>query len=154
MGDLIIRKVRFKDMNGVRNVDVLTQRMYLGKAWDTLSEEQQEQHLKTRKSEFIINCNAGYSFVAIQHGEIVGFVLAHENLPFGNEVVIRHIAVHPDYQKQGIGKRLFQALIDKTKEHKKTTIRSSINPDNNSSMQLHRSVGFRVTNWKKAILIL
>lgn len=141
-------------MHSVRNIDVLTQRMYRGKTWDMLSEEQHEQYLKTRKREFLINCNTGYSFVATQHGEIVGFVFAHENLPFGNEVVIRHIAVHPDHQKQGIGKRLFQTIIDNAKEHKKTTIKSSINSDNTPSIQLHRSVGFRVENWKKATLIL
>lgn len=154
MGEIIIQKLRFEDMDGVRCVDELTQRLYQGDRWNMLSEEGKERYMKSRKSEFNINCETGFSFVAVKDGDIIGFVFAHENLPFNDEIVIRHIAVHPDFQKQGIGQNLLAALITKAKIEGKEAIRSSINPDNPPSIKLHEQVGFEVVDWKRAILRL
>ena len=154
MNDVIARKLQPEDMDGVRNVDELTQRMYRGKEWDMLGEGEKEEFMASRKSEFRINCDTGFSFVALEDCEIVGFLFAHENLPFKNEILIRHIAVHPSFQERGIGKKLCFALIDKAKKEGKKAIRSSINPDNPPSVKLHKRVGFKVTDWKRAILKL
>lgn len=154
MNDSIVRKLQFKDIDGVRNVDGLTQRRYRGKEWDTFSEEEKEKFMKSRKNEFEINCKSVFSFVAVKDGEIVGFLFAHENLPFKDGIVVRHIAVHPNFQKKGIGKEMYGALIDKAKKEGKKTISSSINPDNMPSIKLHKQVGFRVTDWKHASLEL
>ncbi len=154
MNDIIVRELQFTDINGVRNIDELTQRRYRGEEWDTYSEEEKEKFMKSRKNEFEINCKSVFSFVAVKNGEIVGFLFAHENLPFKDGVVVRHIAVHPDFQKKSIGKKLYDALIDKAKEEGKKTISSSINPDNTSSIKLHTRVGFIVTDWKYAYLEL
>ncbi|MEX2738672.1 MAG: N-acetyltransferase family protein [Candidatus Wukongarchaeota archaeon] len=154
MNDSIVRKLQFKDIDGVRNVDGLTQRRYRGKEWDTFSEEEKEKFMKSRKNEFEINCKSVFSFVAVKDGEIVGFLFAHENLPFKDGIVVRHIAVHPNFQKKGIGKKMYGALIDKAKKEGKKTISSSINPDNMPSIKLHKQVGFRVTDWKHASLEL
>jgi len=154
MDDTIVRKLQLTDINGVRNIDELTQRRYRGEEWDTYSEEEKEKFMKSRENEFEINCRSVFSFVAVKDGEIVGFLFAHENLPFKDEIVVRHIAVHPDFQKKGIGKKLYDALVDKAKKEGKKTISTSINPDNIPSIKLHEQVGFRVTDWKHASLEL
>ena len=151
---ITVRKLQYKDMDGVRNVDKLTQRIYQGKQWDMLSEDGKERFLKSRKNEFAINCETGFSFIALKGSQVVGFLFAHENLPFKDEIVVRHIAVHPDYQKQGIGKKLYFALIDKAKSKGKKAIRSFINPDNPPSIKLHEQIGFKVVDWKNATLQL
>jgi len=154
MNGVIVRKLQFKDIDGVRNVDGLTQRRYRGKEWGTFSEEEKEKFMKSRKNEFEINCKSGFSFVAVKDGEIVGFLFAHEDLPFKDGIVVRHIAVHPNFQNKGIGKKMYGALIDKAKKEGKKTISSSINPDNMPSIKLHKQVGFTVTDWKQASLEL
>jgi ribosomal protein S18 acetylase RimI-like enzyme len=55
--------------------------------------------------------NPGYSFIAVCGGRIVGAVLAGHD---GRRGFIHHLAVHPEWRRQGIGRRLvdrcFQAL--------------------------------------------
>jgi L-amino acid N-acyltransferase YncA len=151
---IVVRDLLPGDFEGVRLVDELTQKAYHGNGWERYSDSEKERFLKSRKSEFRVNCETRYSFVAAKKEEIVGFLFAHENLPFGDEVVARHIAVHPNFQEQGVGKKLFFTLISKAKEDRKKAIRSSINPDNPASIILHERCGFEVVDWKRAVLRL
>jgi L-amino acid N-acyltransferase YncA len=154
MSDMMVRELRHGDIEGVRRVDELTQRAYHGSSWDSLSEDEREGFLKSRRSEFGVNCGTGFSFVAVREGEVIGFLFAHENLPFGDEVVVRHIAVHPGFQDQGIGEALFSALIARAGSEGKGAIRSWMNPDNPASIRLHERCGFEVVDWKRATLRL
>ena len=90
MNNIVIRELTFKDINGVRIIDVLTQKEYLGEQWDLLSDEEKETFLKSRKSEFMLNCKTGYSFVANKDSCIVGFLFAYENVPYKDEIFIRY----------------------------------------------------------------
>lgn len=85
MNNIKIRELKLIDYNGVREIDELTQRIYRGKKWDTLNEEEKEEFMTSRK----------------------------------------------------------------IKE-----IEAGINPDNPPSIKLHKQVGFKVNDWKKAILKL
>ncbi len=154
MNNIKIRELQLIDYNDVREIDELTQRIYRGKKWDILNKEEKEEFMTSRKSEFKINCKTGSSFVAIKDDKVAGFLLAHETLPFKNKILIRHIAVHPNFQKQGIGKKLYTALIRKARSKKIKEIEAGINPDNPPSIKLHKQVGFKVIDWKKAILKL
>ena len=154
MSNIKIRELQLKDHKGVKEIDELTQRIYRGKKWDTLNEKEKEEFITSRKSEFKINCKTGFSFVAIKDNKVVGFLFAYETLPFKNKILIHHIAVHPDFQRNGIGKRLYEALINKAKTKDKKEIEALINLDNPPSIKLHKEVRFKVTNWKRAILKL
>lgn len=115
--------------------------------------------MKTRRKYYVktrarINCETDYSFVALKNGNIVGFLFAHTNLPYSDTVIVRHIAVHPSYQRYGIGEKLFNTVITKARRDEKKAIRSSINPDNQPSIMLHEYMGFEVIDWKRAILKL
>lgn len=141
-----------EDYRGVRLVDELTQRQYLGLRWDRFSESEKESHLKSRLSEFEANLNTGYCFVAVINKKMIGFVFAHEMLPFRGKLYIRHIAVHPDYQGQGMGPLLYKKLIEKAKRTQITEIAALINIDNPQSIKLHEKAGFILKDRKEAIL--
>ena len=143
------------DYEQVHNVDILTQRQYLGAKFDRMSEEEKNSHLVSRKSEFQINVNTGYCFVAedeMKH--IVGFVLAHETLPFRGTLDIRYIGIKPEAQGRGIGHSLYQKLIEKAKETNIKKIIGSVNNDNLNSIKLFEKVGFKLNDRKQAVLEL
>lgn len=143
-----------EDFQAVRAIDELTQQQYLGSRWDRLSESERENYLKSRLSEFKVNLNTGYCFVAVINKKVIGFVFAHETLPFRGKLYIRHIAVHPDYQGQEIGHLLYIKLIDKAKQTQITEIAALINTDNPQSIKLHEKVGFVLKDRKEATLRL
>ncbi|MFX0092871.1 MAG: hypothetical protein ACFFBD_14025 [Candidatus Hodarchaeota archaeon] len=64
-----------------------------------MSEQEQIRHLKSRQSEFKLNIETGYSLLALKTIVILAFFL-HLNLYLsGVWPGLRHIAVHPDYQR-------------------------------------------------------
>lgn len=154
MEKINIRAMQSDDYLGVRAIDELTQRQYLGALWDQLLEGEQQAHLQSRQSEFDLNLQTGYCFVGIANAMVVGFVLAHEILPFRNTVYIRHIAIHPAYQGNGIGPLLYKAVIGKARERGMEKIATLINLDNPRSMKLHAKMGFDLIDRKEAILSL
>jgi ribosomal protein S18 acetylase RimI-like enzyme len=52
--------------------------------------------------------NPGMSFVAISQNEIIGAVLCGHD---GRRGYLHHLAVHPDYRKQGIGRSLVAKCV-------------------------------------------
>lgn len=147
-----IRQLELGDYQGLRNVDIQTQIQYLGDKWHQLTSLGQEEHLVSRKSEFHINLETGYCFVAIQDTQVVGFVLAHETLPFKDTIFIRHIAILPALQSQGVGTQLVNAVIAKAKDSGIKKIWSLINTDNPPSIKLHQKLGFKLNDRKEATI--
>ena len=148
----ITRPMSIDDYEQVRKVDILNQKQYLGTKFDQMSADEQDSHLVSRKSEFQINVDTGYCFVAEKDRKIVGFLLAHEILPFRRYLYIRYICMHPDLQGVGIGSLLYNRLIDKAKRNGVKEIRSLINLDNPHSIKLHEKVGFTLNDRKEAVL--
>ena len=151
---IVVRAVQLEDYSGVRRVDELTQRQYRGAAWDQLSEEAKEPYLVSRPSEFAINVETGYGFVALREDEVVGFVFAHETLPFPGDLSIRSVGVDPAYQGTGIGLLLYAQLIEHAKQQAIKSITALINLDNPPSMKLHQKAGFWLRDRKEAVLNL
>jgi L-amino acid N-acyltransferase YncA len=154
MAKIDVREIQQHDYTGIRAVDELTQRQYLGLAWDQLSEEEKEVHLESRRADFELNLAAGYCFVGVVAENVVGFILAHETLPFRGTIYVRHIAVHPVYQGSGIGVLLYQAVREKALRTGIRKITALINLDNPSSMKLHAKMGFELIDRKQAVLVL
>jgi len=151
MEEIEIRELRSEDEDAVRGVDITTQRQYLGNKWDEMNEEEQEAHLVLKRSEFLVNIGTGFGFVAESGGRIVGFVLAHETLPFRGSVYIRHIAIVPGFQGREIGGKLLEAVIEKAKSMGMKKVWSMINTDNPRSMKMHEKVGFKLRDRKEAV---
>lgn len=151
MDNIIVRELTKQDYQDVRGVDILTQKQYLGGKWKKLSLAEKDEHLVSRRSEFDINVNTGYGFVACLDNKIIGFIFAHETLPFRGNIYIRYIGINPKYQGQGMGLLLYQELIKKVKENNIKKITTLINLDNPNSIKLHQKAGFSLKDRKEAI---
>jgi L-amino acid N-acyltransferase YncA len=151
---MVVRPLRLEDYPGVRRVDELTQRQYRGVGWDQLSEEDKEPYLVSRASEFATNVGTGYGFVALREDEVIGFVFAHETLPFPGDLYIRYVGIDPAYQGAGIGLLLYVQLIEHAKQRGIQSITTLINLDNAPSMKLHQKAGFWLRDRKEAVLDL
>ena len=135
-------------------MDILTQKQYLREKWEKLSPTEKERHLVSRKSEFNINVNSQYCFVASLDNTIIGFILAHEIQPFSGNIYIRYIGINPKYQGRGVGLLLYSELIKKAKKNKIKKISALINLDNPKSIKLHQKSGFILKDRKEAVLEL
>jgi len=152
--DVTVRPMTMGDYSQVHKMDVLTQQQYLGNKFNKMTTEEQETHLVSRKSEFAINVDTGFCFVADFNGGIIGFILAHKTLPFHGTLFIRYIGINPAYQGKGVGLLLFKRVIEKAKENDINIIQSLINTDNPPSIKLHKKAGFKLNLRKQAVLEL
>jgi len=140
--ELIIRPLKLEDYEQVKNINILTQKQYLGENWN-----ENEEQLISKKSEFSTNVDTGYSLVAQADGKIVGFLFAHETLPFLGTLHIRHIAILPKHQGHGIGGKLYERLVEIAGAKNIQNIESYINDDNPNSQKLHKKAGFKLRKW-------
>ena len=140
------------DYEQVHEADRLTQKQYLGEKFDQMNEEEQNAHLVSRKTEFQINVSTGYCFVAENEGRVIGFILAHETLPFHETLCIRYVGLNPNFQGRGVGLLLYQKLIEKAKQKGIKEIRALINTDNPKSIKFHKKAGFKLKDRKEAVL--
>jgi L-amino acid N-acyltransferase YncA len=152
--EITVRSMVDSDYEQVHKVDVLTQKQYLGEKFGQMSEEEQDSHLVSRKSEFDTNVGTGYCFVAEYEGEIIGFILAHETLPFHGTLYIRYIGISPSLQGKEIGLLLYDKLVEKARQTGIKEIRALINTDNPRSIKLHEKAGFSLIDRKEALIKL
>ncbi len=76
--------------------------------------------------------------------------------PVSNRVVYSGVAevsiyIHNDYKNKGVGKFLLNQLIKESEENNIWTLQSSIFTDNNASVKLHLSCGFRIIGCREKI---
>ena len=153
--NITIRLMTIDDYEQVHHVDVMTQKQYLGEKFGQMSENEKKSHLVSRKSEFQINVDTGYCFIAEDEKKnIVGFVLSHETLPFRGKLYIRYIGIKPEVQGQGIGELLYRKLIERAEQTGIMEITGLVNTDNLNSIKLFEKVGFKLNDRKEAVLEL
>ena len=88
---------------------------------------------------------AEHRFVAVDGSDLVGWVAcsAVSDRCVYAGVVEHSVYVHPQARGRGVGRALLAALISSTEAAGIWTIQSGIFPENEASLGLHRSVGFR-----------
>jgi phosphinothricin acetyltransferase len=59
--------------------------------------------------------------------------------------------VHPAHYRKGVGKALLQKLINDSEENNIWTLQARIFPENISSIQLHKKLGFREVGYREKI---
>lgn len=150
--DIHILTMKVSDLTQVREIDIATQVQYLGEDFSRLSDPEKDKRLVTTEYDFELYISTGFCFVATSRTMTVGFVLAYFNSPFKDEVFIRHIATFPNLQANGVGRALFQAVINAAKLAGVKRITSHINFDNENSKKLHEALGFKVISQYTTVL--
>ena len=89
--------------------------------------------------------SAGYPlFVAEEKDQIAGFADygSFRNWPAYKYTVEHSIYVHPAFRRQGIARKLMQALIADAEKHEYITMIAGIDSQNEGSIHLHEILGF------------
>ena len=96
--------------------------------------------------EEIENAGQGIGFIAEQEGFIVGFATG---LEVSDEFHLHNIAVHPDYQGQGVGKELLKNIDDYCHEHDLHKILLEVRRDNENARRLYLGMGYEAVGIRK-----
>jgi phosphinothricin acetyltransferase len=82
------------------------------------------------------------TLVAVDDGDVVGWVRLLPWLQRGFNVVEDLIYVDPVYQQKGVGRQLLTRAIDEARASGCRTIVASVAADNQAGLRLHQSLGF------------
>ena len=91
------------------------------------------------------------SFEMLCDGKNVGFVAVDENgrvVAYGGMLVvldegqITNIAVHPDFRRQGLGKKIVLALLEYAKKNALVSISLEVRESNGAAISLYEKLGF------------
>ncbi|PTM57516.1 GNAT family N-acetyltransferase [Desmospora activa] len=77
-------------------------------------------------------------------GEIAAFLVGFFSPSVPEEAYIHFVGVHPEYRKQGLGRRLYRRFFEKARQHERRTIRCVTSPVNRTSIVYHRQMGFQI----------
>lgn len=95
-------------------------------------------------------------YVWVEGGNVIGNVsLVPFRSPFQNKILIANVAVHPDYQRQGIARRLMEHTLQHLAHHTPDQIWLQVEEDNQAAVQLYLKTGFeeriRRASWVREI---
>ena len=104
-----------------------------------LMEPSEEEQLADPESYFL--GHGGQIFVAVQHGQVIG-TCALVRQPDG-EVELAKLTVSPDFQGQGIARRLVERCIAYAREQAVRRITLMSNSQLQAAIRLYESMGFQ-----------
>ena len=81
--------------------------------------------------------------IAVRSDEVVGFAQASHRAEKGSPWMFTRLAVHPDYRRTGIARKLCCACINYAKKRGAEVFLSETHLDNASSIAFHNAFGFR-----------
>ena len=85
--------------------------------------------------------NPGLSFAAFEGDKLIGTILGGHD---GRRGYIHHLAVHPDYQHRGIGKKLAESTLEALKSDGINKVHLFILNSNKSGMEFWEHLGWTV----------
>jgi len=96
---------------------------------------------QNEKKEFndMLTVNPESCFVALNKNQIIGSVFGTNN---GRRSFIYHLAVHPDWQRKGIGKKLLQKAEYFLKKTGVSRVRLMVNLDNLRVVPFYEKCGY------------
>ncbi|OOS00277.1 ribosomal-protein-alanine N-acetyltransferase [Haemophilus paracuniculus] len=116
--------------------------------FDRLFEIEQAAHLVPWTKGTLLN-NQGERYLNLKYsenGKIVAFAICQMVL---DEATLFNIAVDPDFQGQGIGKRLLSALISQLAENAVQTLWLEVRQSNHTAQRLYQALGFNEVTVRK-----
>lgn len=78
--------------------------------------------------------------------QLIGFAICQIVL---DEATLFNIAIHPDYQGQGLGKQLLEALQQQLRDKHIMTLWLEVRASNQSAIQLYEKCGFNLVTERK-----
>ena len=149
-GDVMeIRKLKLKDLEGVRKLEISCIREYFKETienkWEELPEEWKENLGASSRKHFRAYLESGLSFVAVEDDEVIGFLFAqmlHHIADAENLVWIENMGVHPYFRRNQIAYRLLTACLKEGIAQGADVAHSTIQPENAPSILLHKKAGF------------
>jgi GNAT superfamily N-acetyltransferase len=100
-------------------------------------------------------------YVWVEHGHLVGNVSvysANAAADLSKAWIIANVAVHPDYQRKGIARRLMQASMDMVRRQGGSKAILQVDADNYTAQRLYERLGFVYerawTTWRRSITAL
>lgn len=95
-------------------------------------------------AEFLERCPPGSQIVAESDGVVCGYVQSRNptKLPSNEHVAELSIAVHPDFQGQGIGRQLMLAIEDKARQEGKRKVSLRVLATNPGAIEFYKRCGY------------
>lgn len=144
-----IRKLKLKDLEGVRKLEISFIREYFKETienkWEDLPEEWKENLGASSRKHFRAYLESGLSFVAVEDDEVIGFLFAqmlHHIADAENLVWIENMGVHPYFRRNQIAYRMLAACLKEGIAQGADVAHSTIQPGNAPSIMLHKKAGF------------
>ncbi len=81
--------------------------------------------------------------VAEQCHDIRGFLVYELH---GKALHILNFAVHPDYRRQGVGRRMVERMIDKLSQQRRVSLTLEVRETNTAAQLFWRAMGFRAVS--------
>ncbi len=109
--------------------------------FDTLFEIEQKSHLVPWSKGTLLN-NQGDRYINLKltvNNQIIGFVICHKTL---DEATLFNIAIDPEFQGKGYGKRLLTELILQLKQQDIITLWLEVRESNQSAIYLYQKLDF------------
>jgi ribosomal protein S18 acetylase RimI-like enzyme len=85
--------------------------------------------------------SGGDFLVGLAEGEVVGMGGLHRRS--AGECEIRRMRVHPDFQRQGLGRLILEALEERARELGFQTVRLDTTEDQTAAQRLYETSGYR-----------
>lgn len=86
--------------------------------------------------------------VAESNDRIAGFVL-YELFP--HHLEIRNLAVHPEFQSQGVGSHIVDRMRGKLSTHRRTSLAATVRESNTGGQLFLRAMGFKARHFYRAL---
>ena len=91
--------------------------------------------------------NGHHYLVALDDEALVGYGGLAVSGP--GEAWVNNIAVRRDHQRQGIGRRLLEALLEQARDHEARTVLLEVAADNKAAQNLYDMYGFAVVGLRR-----
>ncbi|MFD2703281.1 GNAT family N-acetyltransferase [Paenibacillus shunpengii] len=98
----------------------------------------------TSREQYLNACPPGSQMIAVMDTRVVGYVgfRTPTGLRSNSHVLEIHIAVHPAYQKQGIGSMLMDAVKELAREQQVRKLRLRVLSHNRRALAFYQKCGF------------
>ncbi|WP_422658652.1 GNAT family N-acetyltransferase [Paenibacillus sp. EC2-1] len=96
------------------------------------------------RDNYLLHCPPGSQLVAVCEDDICGYVgfRTPTGLESNHHVLELNIAIHPSYQRKGLGSRLMQAAKDMARLEHKRKLRLRVLSSNPGAISFYKTCGF------------